>query len=72
MKSNVSGTPNLSQLNNVVEVLAMTQVLNWEFVQLDNNNEIRFWSATLIGTFQSGSVCSTNAQLSFERFSWVV
>ena len=35
MKSNESGAPNLSQLNNVVEVLALTQALNG-----NSNNEI--------------------------------
>ena len=71
MKSNVSGAPNLSLLNNVVEVLALTRVLNWEFEQLDNNSESWFWSATLIETSQSGSVCSTNAQLSSEQLNGV-
>ena len=35
MKSNESGAPNLNQLNNVVEVLALTQALDGNL-----NNEI--------------------------------
>ena len=71
MKPNVSISLNLNQLNFVVEALAMTRVLNWEFEQPDYNSEIRFWSATLIETSRSGDVLSINAQLSFEYLDWV-
>jgi len=71
MKSNVSSDLNLNQLNFVVEVLAMTRVLNWEFEQPDYNSYFKLWSATLIETSRSGDVLSINAQLSFEYLDWV-
>ena len=71
MKSNVSSDLNLNQLNFVVEVLAMTRVLNWEFEQPDYNSKFKLWSATLIETSRSGDVLSINAQLSFEYLDWV-